>query len=109
MDRTESLRQIITFGKERQVGLEEIQKYDYDCDSTLFKLTNQIFTDVLSLYINDKVSGKDIEGWANFIECREDLDYEVFSDQIHELANPYMEGNISINRAKKLIDELNGS
>ena len=59
--------------------------------------------------VRDSVPADDLELWANFIECRNDLNYAEIEDFIYALANPVLVGEIDIIKINKMIQLLNGS
>jgi len=95
MNRTEALQQIITFGKQRDEAFTKLVKCSYDSDIEHFALEHKILADVLAMYINGSISGDDLEEWANFVECRDDINYLAVEDYIYALANPEIMGDIS--------------
>ena len=95
MNRTEALQQIITFGKQRDEAFTKLVKCRYDSDIEHFVLEHKILADVLAMYINGSISGGDLEEWANFVECRDDINYLAVEDYIYALANPEIMGDIS--------------
>ncbi|WP_407267353.1 hypothetical protein [Tenacibaculum maritimum] len=46
--------------------------------------------------------------WANLIECREDIDFELdtFQEYIFEIANPEINGELTKERIKEIILDL---
>jgi hypothetical protein len=100
MNRIECLNELLEF----KVSLSTLSKnlsefdWDYDEEPTLIKVHHIL--KVLQSYLDEKLSASDLEGWANLIEGREDLDFdpkhaEELEDIFHSLANPVLEGKIS--------------
>lgn len=79
-----------------------IVAWDYDGDGV--KLTRLHLSSALQRYIDASLTASDIEVWANLIEAREDVSFEVGHDGkieevLHELANPLLTQSLDLNRA----------
>lgn len=65
---------------------------------------------ILKRYLNQTLTEKQVEDWANFIEALSymhgGVDDGVVIDTIHDLANPVLEGKLTPQSAQKLIDKL---
>lgn len=80
---------------------ENLMNYDWDSDEEYVVLNDVNIIHVLDLYLAEKIISDDIIEWAELIELREDIGYQVTKeDTIKEiiflLANP--EINYSINK-----------
>jgi hypothetical protein len=80
-----------------------IQEFPIDSAEELIAVNRHHIERVLNMYIAGKVSDETVEEWANFIEGREDLDYEVFGNLIYILANPFLEGKLTTSTARKFL------
>jgi len=109
MKRVEALVQIVTFGPERDNAYLELVKYSYDSDIELFEISESILADVLIMFISGNISDDELENWANFVECRDDLDYERIEGYIYALANPLLLGEITKVKIEKMLNVLNTS
>jgi hypothetical protein len=58
--------------------------------------------------LKNELSEKEIEDWANLVECREDIELDDVLDVISILANPLLKGVLTQDRAKKLIRKCGG-
>jgi hypothetical protein len=103
MNRTEALKQIVTFGAEKEAAYSELVKFGYDSEIEFLVVSKCILESVLQMFLSDKITDDELEEWANFIECRDDLDYEVIEGYIYKLANPYFVGNISKEEVTKMV------
>jgi hypothetical protein len=66
---------------------------------------------VLGRFINEELNENEVEAWANAIEGREDIDYEIgyeelLSDVIHQLANPLLTVPLTTSSAEEILDSL---
>ncbi|WP_448547976.1 hypothetical protein [Thalassotalea fusca] len=106
MNRAEALEQIVTFGTEKEAAYSELVKFGYDSEVECFVVSKLILESVLLKYLSDKITGDELEEWANFIECRDDLNYEVIEGYIYKLANPYLVGDINKEQIAKMVNLL---
>jgi len=109
MERVEALKQIVTFGPNKEQAFSELAKFGYDSETELFEVTKAIFTEVLNMYISEQITSEELEEWANFVECRDDLNYEIIEGYIYSLANPYLAGNITKVKINNMVKVLNTS
>lgn len=109
VNRAEALDQIVTFGPERDNAYLELVKCSYDSDIERFEVSESILSDVLAMFISDSISDDELEDWANFVECRDDLDYEKIEGYIYALANPLLVGDITKAKIEKMLKVLNTS
>jgi hypothetical protein len=106
MNRAEALKQIVTFGADKEAAYSELVKFGYDSEIEYFVVYKHILETVLLMYLSDKITDDELEEWANFIECRDDLDYEVIEGYIYKLANPYLVGDINKEQITKMVQLL---
>lgn len=109
MSRTEALRQIVSFGENRELAYVALASFPFDCDVELFAVNKFDLTFALNKYLANEISADDLEIWANFIECREDLNYEEIEDYIYALANPELVGELDVIKIKKMVQLANAS
>ncbi|WP_428661345.1 hypothetical protein [Runella sp.] len=86
----------------------ELSEYPWDIGEPSLTINKLDFSNVLKRCIRGEVNFEDIVNWANAIECRDDLDFEVEEIQeiVFELANPEINGEITKERLQEIIDEL---
>jgi hypothetical protein len=106
MNRAEALKQIVTLGTHKETAYSELAKFRYDSEIEYFVVSKFILGNVLSMYLADKITANDLEEWANFVECRDDLDYEIIEGYIYALANPDLIGDINKEKIKKMLHLL---
>lgn len=80
---------------------------DWDYEGDGVELTRHHLVSALQRYLDNSLSASDIEVWANLIEAREDVSFEVGHDQqieevLHELANPLLTQTLDLSRAAAL-------
>jgi hypothetical protein len=92
---------------------EELRLSGWDSpEGELTNLTQKHIVSILQRYLNGLLSEKQVEDWANLVETREDITFGLHKDEnsvmdaIHLLANPAMEGALTPESAKSLINKL---
>jgi len=109
MIRTEALRQIVSFGENRDLAYVALACLPFDCDVELLEISRLDLTLVLNKFLAHEISADDLEMWANFIECRDDLKYEAIEDFVYALANPELVGDLDEISIEKMVQLLNAS
>ncbi|TRX57521.1 hypothetical protein FNN08_05840 [Thalassomonas sp. M1454] len=109
MSRIDALTQIITFGELREHAFSQLVKFSYGNDVSSLEVSNLILSEVLTKYLSDVISADDLEEWANFIECRDDLEFTAIEGFVYALANPEQMGEISKANIDKMLKMLNSS
>lgn len=86
----------------------ELSQYPWDAEEPVLILSRRDLTHVLDRCIENEITFDDIVTWANVIECRDDLDFEVEEMQeiVFELANPELNGEITKKRLEEIMNEL---
>ena len=90
---------------------DELSKLDWDYKAESYVVLAKRVSSVLHRYVSGELSSDDVEGWANLIECREDLEFESSKEKelentIYRLANPVLEGEITPELCRQLISKL---
>jgi hypothetical protein len=84
----------------------------WDSKKSLVILNPTQLISVLTNFIAGKVSSSQVEDWANAIEAREDIGYEPGSEvglALHNLANPLLEGQLSLDVASEWVGRLSAA
>jgi len=94
-----------------QIAEEKLKKFGWDANAAKAVLTRMNITHVLSLYLEGKMTGTQLESWANAIEGRDDIGFEagyesVLSEAIHQLANPLLTLAITTENMRDLAAHL---
>jgi hypothetical protein len=112
--RADLLELLIACGAPIDEIVRELGAFSWDSDRELVVLKR---TDVLSMlerYLHQEIRSADIEAWANAIEGREDIGYEVGAEKqlagaVFELANPELTQTLTADVATKWIERLRHS
>ncbi len=106
MNKTESLKQILHFGINREEAYSVLLSYPIGDENSLVVASKQLLAEVLQMNLDNKISFDDLEEWATFIECRDDINYTQIEDFVYALANPELMGSIDKEKITKMIDLL---
>ncbi|QEI11818.1 hypothetical protein [Cellvibrio japonicus] len=114
MNRFDALKDLVAFNKPVSVLSASLSKFDWDYEGQLLTVMASQVQEVLKRFLAGKYSVQELEGWANLIECREDLEFEEkkheeIANVIYCLANPVLEGEITADSCKALITSLDCS
>lgn len=105
MNRTELLMQIITFGEYREQAFSALASQGlagYDTRD-LLEISDSILIGVLQKFISGCISADDLEEWAIFVECRDDINCDKNEGYIYALANPELMGEITTKNISKML------
>lgn len=110
-ERLKALEDLLNFSLTTTELSKNLRSFSWDYDGEPVIILRIHVLDVLNRFIAGEIHSKEIENWANLIECREDLDAEhdftkEINDVIFKLANPILEGELSIEFCSKLTGEL---
>jgi len=103
------IKKLVSFSDNLDNIKEEIQKYGWDYEGKAYVLTKLDMINICKKYINHELSYNDIVEWANLIEGREDIDFEIklLEDFIYLLANPDLEGKVTVFQCIEFINNIN--
>lgn len=84
----------------------ELAQYAWDIEEPLIVMSVNDFINVIQKVINDKLTFNDLENWANLIEARDDIEFEVeqIQEYIFELANPEIHGKLTKRKLKEILN-----
>lgn len=105
MNKAEALTQIITFGELREQAFSALAKPaegDYGNGRSI-EISDSILTGVLQKFICGCISADDLEEWAVFVECRDDINIDKNEGYVYALANPELMGEISTEKISKML------
>ena len=96
---------MILFDRDIKEIRRDLARFPWDCDEELVIFGRKHAQSVLMRYLNGELSEKNVEDWADTMECRDDVGFEneQVKELIHTLANAYMHGALTHGRAKELI------
>ncbi|MFJ5536654.1 hypothetical protein [Vreelandella titanicae] len=111
MERFNALLRLVEFSDPVEQLAQMLKVYSWDYDGEPLVLTASHVSSVLKRFLSDELSSEDLEGWANLIECREDIEFEEDSyneidNVINCLANPILQGDITPHSCVKLLATL---
>ncbi len=103
MNQVESLKHILHFGKDKEEAYAVLLNYPMEARSTLVVASKQLLADVLQMNLDNEISFDDLEEWATFIECRDDIDCTQIEDYVYALANPELMGTIDKEKITQML------
>lgn len=109
MNRVESLSQIINFGEHREQAYSCLVSGSRESVYEQIGVTKQQLIEVLNKYIAGDINTDDLEEWAMFVECRDDIDHSAIEDYIYALSNPSLMGEIDQAKAVLMAQLLTDS
>ena len=114
MKHLEVLNNLVTFSKPTKDLAEELSKIDWDYTGQPMIVLAFHIKSVLQRFLGGEYDSDELENWANLIECREDLEFEstqknIIENIIYSLANPVLEGEITVDLCKEFIKQIDKS
>lgn len=109
--RVDVLRALIELSGSVDSIAKELVRHPWDSDGDAQMLLRSNVINVLYRYLNEELSDKDIERWANLIEGREDITFEpryenIIGEIVYELANPYLTVPLTLQRGREIVGLL---
>jgi hypothetical protein len=109
--RLEFLKDLVAFNKPVEILADGLSQLDWDYEGQPLAVTASQIRSILQRFLAGKFSAKDLEDWANLIECREDLEFEgnrheAIENVIFCLANPRLQGEITPALCENLLNTL---
>lgn len=106
-NRINLIKRVISYQNITDKIFDELTSSEWDFDGTPALLNTEDIAHVLTLYLDKEITKQDIEKWANFLECRDDVHaHESIANILFELANPDIEGELTAERAKSILLKL---
>lgn len=111
-DRISLLKKFVNVEADLRTLEKQITAFGWDYDGDPMILDRNHLKTILSNYLQGKMTGDDVVFWAEFLELRDDIDYSLdkgktIASIVHCLANPDLEGELTIQKANELLADLN--
>lgn len=106
MNREDALKQIISFGPDLDEAYSVVLSHPLSPDNEVVVASCQSIAVVLRKYIADEVSVDDLEEWAMFVDCRDDVDCSQIDDYVYALTNPELMDDIDKEKAAVMVELL---
>lgn len=111
MNRLDVLVELVELRKPIAEIADNISKLEWDYDGEPLIISSNQVKNIIERYLSGVLSNRELEEWANLIECREDIDFEESNRNeieyiIYSLSNPELEGDISVESCKSLLATL---
>lgn len=109
--RTTVLLKLLAYEGAIEQLTDALKQFPWDYEVELVTLTRGHVKHVLQRYIDKDLTAQQVEDWANAIECREDIGFEVgyeewLQESIHHLANPLLTRAITPQAAQDFLGDL---
>jgi len=106
------LKDLVAFNKPIEIIADGLSQLDWDYKGQSLSVSSSQIRSILQRFLVGKFTAKDLENWANLIECREDIEYEgdryeAIENVIYCLANPSIQGEITLVLCENMINTLN--
>lgn len=106
LSREELLKSLISFSTELSVIRKELSNFPWDSNSSVAVLSAEDLLHLLNRYIEGNITAAQLEEWANIIESREDIEFDmsrhnIIKNIIFWLANPSLTEEIAVDIAHK--------
>ena len=97
MTREDAIHSLVRLEQPLDTVRASLAEYEWDWNGPpIARLDGRQVATVLRRYMVGEVSGEDVESWANLLECREDVEFDLNAAQaIFDLANPDLQGQLS--------------
>ncbi len=110
-DRLDVLHDLVALSQPVEELHGELSRFEWDSGRELVVLQREHVTSVLKRFLIGSLTRANVEAWANAIEGRDDighdeLDAEYLRQIVFALANPELEGALTMARAKALLKDL---
>lgn len=110
-DRYIYLQELFEFEKPLNTISAQLKSLDWDFDGEPLVLEMKYLVSAINLCLSGSKSAKELEDWANLIEMREDIIFDekyetLICDTVYRLANPKLEGELTLERCKQYLSEL---
>jgi hypothetical protein len=107
-DRLRIINELLAFSRPIHELTDELTSMGWDYEGKEVLLEKQHVVSVLHRYMAGRLTGADVESWANLIECREEIEFsrefhEELEEVLHELANPALTCALCPQRASALL------
>ncbi|MCP4745553.1 MAG: hypothetical protein GY874_05335 [Desulfobacteraceae bacterium] len=108
-NRIKILNNLLEFSKPLDELKNNVSNLVWDYEGPTVIATRLHIKAVLTRFLKGELTKREVEDWANLIECREDLDFDPdcsdeLSEIIYQLANPELEGELSYKKCIEIID-----
>jgi hypothetical protein len=109
-DRSIVIENLLNFSSPLDELQRQLSIFDWDFEGIPTVLLPKHIAHVLRRYLSGELTASMVEQWANLIEGREDIRFEIkhekwAKDTVYELANPVLITPLEITRARELILE----
>jgi hypothetical protein len=107
-NRKSILDQLLGFEQPLKDLKNALARFEWDSEEELSLLSLEHLSGILRRFLSRDISAADVEDWANVIEGRDDIGFELgnrafIRETLHELANPLLTQPLDLERARELL------
>lgn len=111
MDRFLILKDLVSFTKPINELSSMLSQLGWDYEGQPFIVNGSEIKSVLKRFMSGECTAQELEDWANLLESREDLEFEkgrfeAIENVIDCLANPVLQGEITLSSCEDLLSSL---
>ncbi len=109
--RLSTVRDLLSLSKPMQETVAQLGSMGWNHVGECVELTRGHLIAVLQKYLHGDISEMDVEAWANYVEGRDDVEFDAGREReieniLHELANPFLTHSFDQVRAKAILADL---
>lgn len=109
--RSQALYNLLEYNAPIEQLIDAVRMFKWDVDTSYAILTKKHLEDIFLRYLRNEITSNQLELWANAIEGREDIEYEIgyvaaIEEAIFHLANPLLTYPISHESVRSLAQSL---
>jgi hypothetical protein len=107
-NRIDIVRDIVSYKRNLKTLHDELSQYPWDLPEPILEVTASDILNVLQQALIGEITFRELEDWANLIECRDDFSFqsEGLQEIIFQLANPTLNCEINENSLITLANKL---
>ncbi|OGQ22674.1 MAG: hypothetical protein A3I05_03885 [Deltaproteobacteria bacterium RIFCSPLOWO2_02_FULL_44_10] len=108
MNREQALEGLIGFTKPITDIRKDLLAFPWDSEKELVVLRASHLRQILRRFLDGNLKAEDVEEWADAIEARDDIGFEIdlLKDFIFEFANAALNGLLDRNRASEILEKI---
>jgi hypothetical protein len=112
VNRISQLKELLQFSRPVADVVSDLSAFVWDSGEEFVTLQAAHISAVLNRFLSGEILDTEVEGWANAIECREDISFPQgapVADALDELANPLLTRPLTRQSATEWVAALSGA
>ncbi len=92
-------------------AIKQLETFSFDYEGEPYIVTKSHIRNAVTQFLNGSINSAELEGWAEIVEVREDLECDPehkaqISNAVFDLANPILQGQITTERCEDILVSL---